>query len=188
MSRIGKKPIKIPDSVNVKIAGQEITIEGPRGILKKNIPDELTLQIRNGEIIISPKSDKNKKKSSPIWGLTRSLIKNMILGSTEGFHKDLELVGVGYRAQADDDKRLVLNVGFSHPIEIRAPSGISFSVTEKTKVRVSGIDKALVGDIAAKIRAARPPEPYQGKGIRYVGEIIRRKVGKAAKVGAGLGG
>lgn len=186
MSRIGKKPIEIPAGVNVKIAGQEITVDGPKGVLKKDIPDGLAVQIHNGEIIISPKSD--KKKISPIWGLTRSLVKNMILGSTGGFHKDLELIGVGYRAQADDAKKLVLDVGFSHPIEIQAPNGISFSVTEKTKIRVSGIDKALVGETAAKIRSTKPPEPYQGKGIRYVGEVIRRKVGKAAKVSAGLGG
>lgn len=189
MSRIGKKIIEIPQGVEVKLDGLLISVKGPKGELERIIRPEITVDIDGNQIKVSPKSD--DKFSQSLWGLTRSLIANMIIGVTDGFEKKLEFIGVGYRAavekQQDKDK-LVLNMGYSHPVEIIAQDNMNFKV-EKNVITVFGINKEKVGEIATKIRAVRPPEPYKGKGIHYVGEIIRRKEGKAvAKVAGAAGG
>jgi len=176
MSRIGKQPIKIPEKVEVKIDGQSIVIRGPQGELNWSMPREIKAEAKEKEIIVQPA--KKTKKTPALWGLSRNLIFNMIQGVTEGFEKKLQLEGVGYRAALQGNK-LVLSLGFSHPIEIEAPKGIEFKV-EKNIITISGIDKQLVGQVAAEIRAKRKPEPYKGKGIRYVDEIVRRKAGKKA--------
>ncbi len=176
MSRIGKQPVIIPDKVEVKIAQGEITIKGSKGELVQEIPLEIEVSVKEKEIIVTSK--KKTKRSSALWGLLRTLIFNMIQGVTEGFEKKLEIEGIGYRVALQGNK-LVLNVGYSHPIEVEAPKGIEFKV-EKNTITVLGIDKQLVGQVAAKIRSKRKPEPYKGKGIRYAGEIIRRKAGKKA--------
>lgn len=176
MSRIGKKPIIIPENVEIKIEPGQIIIKGPKGELKQSIPPQIKLDLTDRELVVIPQE---KSKNTPaLWGLVRSLVFNMIKGVIEGFEKKLELEGVGYRVSLKDYK-LILNVGLSHPIEIEAPEGIEFKV-EKNLITVSGIDKQLVGQVAAKIRAYRKPEPYKGKGIRYLGEVIRRKTGKKA--------
>ncbi len=176
MSRIGKQPVIIPDKVEVKIAQGEITIKGSKGELVQEIPLEIEVRAKEKEIIVTSK--KKTKRSSALWGLLRTLIFNMVKGVTEGFEKKLEIEGIGYRVALQGNK-LVLNVGYSHPIEVEAPKGIEFKV-EKNTITVLGIDKQLVGQVAAKIRSKRKPEPYKGKGIRYAGEIIRRKAGKKA--------
>ncbi len=179
MSRIGKKPIIIPKDVQVSIDDQ-ISIKGPKGELKRDLPDLLevkekkTEQGAEKELIVVPK--KENKKIYALWGLYRSLIAGMVEGVVHGVEKKLEIIGVGYRAEVQGDK-LVLNIGFSHPVEIKAPQGIEFKV-EKNLITISGIDKQLVGQTAAEIRAVRKPEPYKGKGIRYQGEEVRRKAGK----------
>ncbi len=184
MSRIGKKPIIIPKDVQVEI-NDEIIIKGPKGELKRELPEELEVkeQVVEGglerQVVLSPKND--SKKVYAFWGLYRSLIANMVEGVVNGMEKVLEIEGVGYRAEVQGDK-LTLNIGFSHPVEISAPEGIQFKA-EKNTITISGIDKQLVGQVAAKIRAIRKPEPYKGKGIRYQGEKIRRKVGKKAASG-----
>jgi large subunit ribosomal protein L6 len=181
MSKIGKKPITILDGATLSIEGQEVKVNGPKGSLTFSIPAEITATIENGVITISEKESTDN--SSALSGLTRALIANMITGVSKGFEKKLELSGVGYRAQAAGNV-LTLSVGFSHPVKITADPSISFAVDENI-ITVSGMDKMLVGNIAAKVREIRPPEPYKGKGIKYQGERIRRKVGKAAKaVGA----
>lgn len=183
MSRIGRQPIKIPDQVNVRIEGSKVMVEGPKGKLSLNVRPEVKVEKKNGEIRVSRKN--NQKKVKALHGLTRTLISNMVEGVTSGFSKTLELHGVGYRAKMEGPD-LVLTVGFSHPVKIKEEEGITFSVQEK-KIVVSGIDKQKVGEMAAKIRKIRPPEPYKGKGIRYKGEKIRRKLGKAAKaIGIGV--
>jgi large subunit ribosomal protein L6 len=174
MSRIGKQPITIPDNVEVKIDKGEIKLKGPKGELTQAIPDEIEVTIKEKEIVVALK--KKTKNSPALWGLLRTLIFNMIQGVTEGYEKQLEIEGVGYRATLQGNK-LVLNIGFSHPVEIEAPAGIEFKV-ERNLITVSGIDKQLVGQVAAEIRSKRKPEPYKGKGIHYVGEVIRRKAGK----------
>jgi large subunit ribosomal protein L6 len=174
MSRIGKQPIAIPDNVEVKIDKGEIKLKGPKGELTQAIPDEIEVTIKEKEIVVALK--KKTKNSPALWGLLRTLIFNMIQGVTEGYEKQLEIEGVGYRATLQGNK-LVLNIGFSHPVEIEAPAGIEFKV-ERNLITVSGIDKQLVGQVAAEIRSKRKPEPYKGKGIHYVGEVIRRKAGK----------
>lgn len=176
MSRVGKKPIKIPENVEVKIEGQKVIIKGPKGELFLEIRPEIGIKIKDKEIKIFLK--KETKKSKAFWGTTRALLANTILGVTEGFEKKLEIQGLGYRAKLED-QNLVLQVGFTHPVKIRCPEGIKISV-EKNIITVSGIDKELVGQTAAEIRRVRPPEPYKGKGIRYLGEQVRRKVGKKA--------
>lgn len=176
MSRIGKQPIKIPEKVEVKIDGQSIVIRGPQGELSWSMPREIKAEAKEKEIIVQPA--KKTKKTPALWGLSRNLIFNMIQGVTESFEKKLQLEGVGYRAALQGNK-LVLSLGFSHPIEIEAPKGIEFKV-EKNIITISGIDKQLVGQVAAEIRAKRKPEPYKGKGIRYVDEIVKRKAGKKA--------
>ncbi len=176
MSRIGKKPIEIPKEVKVKIEGQKVKIEGPKGQLEREFRPEIKIEIKENKIFVSPKIE--TKKTKAFWGLTRALLANMVKGVTEGFEKKLQIEGLGYRAQMEGEN-LVLNVGFSHPVKISPPKGIKFSV-QKNIISVSGIDKELVGQTAAKIRKVRPPEPYKGKGIRYLGEEIKRKVGKKA--------
>ena len=176
MSRIGKQPIKIPEGIEVKLEGRAIKIKGPLGQLEHFCHPQIKTEIKNKEIIVLPQ--KKTKKASPFWGLTRALIANMVQGVSEGFEKKLEIQGVGYKATLQD-KKLTLNLGFSHPIEIETPEGIEFKV-EKNIITVSGIDKQLVGQIAAEIRSKRKPEPYKGKGIRYLGEEVRLKAGKKA--------
>jgi len=174
MSRIGKKPIQIPEDVEVKIDGQKVTIRGPKGELVREFPSEIKVEVKEGNIFVLPKIQ--TKKTKALWGLMRALLANMVKGVREGYEKKLEIEGLGYKAALEGND-LLLYVGFTHPIRIKTPPGIKFSI-EKNIIIVSGIDKELVGQISAKIRKARPPEPYKGKGIRYLGEVIRRKVGK----------
>lgn len=187
MSRIGNSPINIPAGVTVEKNAQHIKVNGSKGSLEMDVDPTITVEIT--ENIVSVKRKKDDKRIRAMHGLVRNLINNMVKGVTEGWSKDLELVGVGFRAQSSGDK-LVLNVGYSHPVEVVAPAGISFEVVDNTKIKVSGIDKQLVGQIAANIKKVRVPDVYKGKGIRYAGEYIRKKVGKSAKVGAagGAGG
>ena len=177
MSRIGKKPIEIPDAVEIKMEKRLVKIKGPKGEISKEIPLDIGIEIKDKEILLNPK--RKTKKSGALWGLTRSLLYNDVQGVTEGFKKELELIGIGYRASVEKEKLLVLEVGFSHKVEIEVPEGIDVSV-KKNIITISGIDKQKVGEVAAKIRKVRPPEPYKGKGIRYVGEKVRRKEGKKA--------
>lgn len=175
MSRIGKQPIEIPENVDVKIDDDLAIVKGPKGELSQRIHPEINIEITDGEIIVKRKREGN---SSALWGLTRALIANMVQGVSEGYQKKLEIEGVGYRAQVQDDK-LVLNLGFSHIIEFSIPEEVVINV-EGNIIQVSGIDKQLVGQVAAEIRSFRKPEPYKGKGIHYVGEHVRRKAGKKA--------
>ncbi len=174
MSRIGKKPILIPEGVEVKIEGKKVIVKGPKGQLSKEIPPEIKTELREGKIFVFPQIE--TKKSKALWGTMRQLISNLIDGVTKGFEKKLEIEGLGYRAALEGED-LVLEVGFAQPVKIKTPAGIKFSV-EKNVITVFGTDKELVGQVAAKIRKVRPPEPYKGKGIRYLGEVIRRKAGK----------
>ncbi len=180
MSRIGNAPIQIPAGVTATKTGGKIVVNGSRGQLELSPDLRISVEINDGILQVKRKNEQKVVKA--LHGLTRSLIANMVTGVTEGWSKNLELVGVGFRAQGNGDK-LTLAVGYSHPVEIIAPTGIEFEVSDNTKITVSGIDKQLVGEMAAKIRKVRPPEPYKGKGIRYEGEYIRRKAGKAGKVG-----
>jgi len=174
ISRVGKKPILIPESVEVKIEGEKVIIRGPKGELQKAVRPEIKVEVKENKILLSPQI--KTKKTKAFWGLFRTLLFNMIVGVTEGFEKKLEIKGLGFKALKEGED-LLLSVGFTHPVEIKAPQGIKFSV-EKSIITVSGIDKEKVSQIAAKIRKVKPPEPYKGKGIRYQGEIIRRKAGK----------
>ena len=178
MSRIGKKPINLIDNVTVQVNGSEVTVKGPKGELKMNLRPEVTVKQEEG--VINVELVQETKESPAYWGLTRALISNMIEGVTEGFKKELELVGVGYRAKSSG-KGVELSIGFSHPVNFEAPEGITIEVPDQKKITVSGIDKQLVGLTAAQIRAVRKPEPYKGKGIKYVDEVILRKAGKAGK-------
>ena len=178
MSRIGKLAIKIPDKVNVVISATNITVKGPKGELSRKLPE--TIKIIQNDKTISVVPDINSTTSYQLYGTYRSLINNMILGVTTGFQKKLELQGVGYRSQVEG-KNLILSVGYSHQVKIISPDGIKLSVDGNTNVTVTGMDKELVGQIAANIRLVRPPEPYKGKGIRYQGEYVRKKIGKAGK-------
>lgn len=178
MSRIGKLPIKVPDKVNVIINSTSIVVKGPKGELSKNLPTSIKIIQNDKSINVIP--DESLSESYQLYGTYRSLVNNMIIGVTSGFQKKLELQGVGYRSQVDG-KTLILNVGYSHQVKIPSPDGIKLSVEGNTNVTVSGLDKELVGQIAANIRLVRPPEPYKGKGIRYQGEYVRKKIGKAGK-------
>ncbi len=178
MSRTGKKPVVVPDKVEVQIDGSNITVKGPKGQLVQEMPGEMTVQMKDGQIVVSRPSDNPKHRS--LHGLTRSLISNMVEGVTEGYSRSLELVGVGYKA-AMQGKKLVLNVGYSHPVEFDPGDNMEIEVPVPTKIVVKGIDKQEVGNLAAVIRRTFPPEPYKGKGIRYENEIVRQKVGKAGK-------
>lgn len=184
MSKIAKKPIIIKEGITVNLAGQDVSVTGPKGNLSFTVPSGIKAEVLDGQIIIS-QDKKNNRGTRALFGLTRSMIANLVEGVSQGFESKLELVGVGFRAQAGGDT-LTLSLGFSHPVIIKAEQGITFAVNENV-ITVSGINKMLVGNTAAKIRAIRPPEPYKGKGIKYVGEYIRRKVGKAAKAVAGAG-
>jgi large subunit ribosomal protein L6 len=177
MSRIGKNPVPIPSGVETVVDGLHVRVSGPKGALEATMPVGVAIRPEEGEIVVERTGDSPKERSR--HGLVRSLIANMVTGVTEGYRTNLEMVGVGYRA-ALKDRDIELQVGFSHPVLIEAPEGITFEVTAPTKISVSGIDKQLVGQIAADIRRVRPPEPYKGKGIRYEGEVVRRKAGKAA--------
>ncbi|NLA59322.1 MAG: 50S ribosomal protein L6 [Firmicutes bacterium] len=179
MSRIGRMPVEIPNGVEVKIDGQTVTVRGPKGTLTQEFHPDMVIALEGNTVTVQRPSD--DKKHRALHGLTRSLIANMIEGVTKGYQKNLEISGVGYRAALQGTK-LVLSMGFSHPVKFEPAPGIEFEVPAPTRITVRGIDKQLVGETAAQIRAVRPPEPYLGKGIRYAGEHIRRKAGKAGKV------
>ena len=175
MSRIGKKAISIPSGVTVTLQGQTVTVKGPKGQLAWTVSDEIEVKQEGTELTFVPRNDSQRARG--MWGLSRTLIGNMVEGVTKGYEETLELVGVGYRA-AMKGQALSMQLGFSHDVDIPPPAGISFAVPKQTEVRVSGIDKQLVGEVAARIRRIRPPEPYKGKGVRYAGEKVRRKEGK----------
>lgn len=176
MSRIGRKPVPIPSGVKVELDGNHVVVKGPKGELSRSLPAEMTVAKEGESITVTRPSDQKRHRS--LHGLTRSLVNNMVEGVTNGFSKKLEIQGVGYRAEATPGGIRIL-VGYSHPVDYDAPDGIALSVEGNNIVKVEGIDKELVGQVAAEIRKVRPPEPYKGKGIRYVGEHVRRKAGKA---------
>jgi large subunit ribosomal protein L6 len=178
MSRIGRKPIQVPNGVTINLDNTVITVKGPKGSLSREVHKDMKVNVSETEILIERPSDNKLHRS--LHGTTRSIIANMVSGVTEGFSRNLELVGVGYRANKAGDK-IVLNVGYSHPVEIAPEAGIEFDVPANTKITVRGIDKERVGAVAAQIRSVREPEPYKGKGIKYEGERIIRKEGKAGK-------
>ncbi len=179
MSRIGRAPIPVPDGVEVTVADGRITVTGPRGTLERELPPDIAVRRDDGVLVVERPDDERRHRA--LHGLTRSLVNNMVVGVTQGFRRDLEIVGVGYRAVAQAPNRLELALGFSHPVVFEAPEGVTFEVPTPTRVSVTGIDKQAVGQVAADIRQLRKPEPYKGKGVRYLGEVIRRKAGKAAK-------
>jgi len=181
MSRIGKLPVLLPEAVKVTVSDVMVKVEGPKGSLERKLPRVIGVEIKDKEVLVKTKS--KIKTAKALHGTWRALIANMVKGVSEGWAKKLELVGVGYRAEGSD-RELTLTVGFSHPVKVEAPEGITFAI-EKTFITIEGIDKELVGKVAAEIRAIRPPEPYKGKGIKYVDEVVRRKPGKAAKAQAG---
>ena len=178
MSRIGKKPVPIPKGVTVTIDGQKVTVKGSKGELSRELPESISFAQEGDEILVKQKND--SRVARQCYGLTRTLIANMVEGVSNGYEKKLEIQGVGYRASLQGQK-LVLSLGYSHPVEFEPPPGITFAVEKNTNLTVTGIDKEVVGNTAARIRAARPPEPYKGKGVRYAGEQIRRKAGKSGK-------
>ncbi|MBV9484887.1 MAG: 50S ribosomal protein L6 [Frankiaceae bacterium] len=178
MSRIGKMPIPVPSGVEVTISGRDVTVKGPKGTLSHTVVEPITVtQGENELVVVRPDDDRDSKSRH---GLTRTLVNNMVVGVTEGYSKTLEIVGTGYRVQAKGSD-LEFALGFSHPVLVKAPDGISFAVEAPTRFVVSGIDKQQVGEVAANIRKIRKPEPYKGKGVRYAGEVVRRKAGKAGK-------
>ena len=179
MSRIGKAPIAVPGGVDVAIADGTVTVKGPKGSLQRTIPGAITVRQEEATLIVERPNDERQNRS--LHGLTRTLVNNMVLGVTQGFQKELEIIGVGYRAEAVNPTTLRLNLGFSHPVLMEAPEGITFEVPVQTRVIVKGIDKEVVGQVAANIRAVRKPEPYKGKGVRYQGERVLRKAGKTGK-------
>jgi large subunit ribosomal protein L6 len=178
MSRIGKAPITVPSGVDVTISGRTVTVKGPKGSLSRDIPGEIVVRKEESTILVERPNDERQNRS--LHGLSRTLVNNMVIGVTEGFTKELEIVGVGYRAEAQGEN-LRLALGFSHPVVVPAPDGISFEIPVQTRVIVKGIDKELVGQVAANIRSIRKPEPYKGKGVRYLNERILRKAGKTGK-------
>ena len=179
MSRIGRLPVAVPAGVEVKVAENNVvTVKGPKGTLERVLPAEMDIKIEDGHVVVTRPNDLKKMKS--LHGLTRTLIHNMVVGVTEGYKKDLEINGVGYRAQKQGNK-LILSLGYSHPVEMVDPEGVTTTLDGQTKITVSGIDKEKVGQYAAEIRDKRRPEPYKGKGIKYADEVIRRKVGKTGK-------
>ncbi|MBF2045817.1 50S ribosomal protein L6 [Leptolyngbya sp. 7M] len=178
MSRIGKRPIPVPKNVTVTIANQHVAVKGPKGELARTLPDEVEVVQEGETILVNRRNDSRVARQR--HGLSRTLVANMVEGVSQGFQKRLEIQGVGYRAQVQG-RNLVLSLGYSHPVQIEPPDGIQFAVENNTNVVVSGINKEIVGNVAAQIRAARPPEPYKGKGVRYAGEMVRRKAGKAGK-------
>lgn len=178
MSRIGKEPVTIPDGVEVSLDAGVLTVKGPNGTLTQDIHPDITVTINDGEVVVTRPDDEREHRA--LHGLVRALIANMVHGVTQGYQRNLEIVGVGYRAEARGDNKLVIQVGYSHPVEIDAPEGVTFAAPTPTRIEVKGASKQLVGQVAANIRAIRRPEPYKGKGIRYEGEHVRRKSGKAA--------
>jgi large subunit ribosomal protein L6 len=179
MSRIGRAPIAVPSGVEVSVAGRQVTVKGPNGTLSRPVPGEITVRQEDGSVLVERPNDERQNRA--LHGLTRSLVANMVTGVTAGFTKDLEIVGVGYRATPKGPNQIELALGFSHPVVVDAPNGITFEVPQPTRISVKGIDKELVGQVAANIRKIRKPEPYKGKGVRYAGERVIRKAGKAAK-------
>jgi len=178
MSRVGNKPVELPDGVDVEIQGNAVTVKGSKGELNRSFNERIGFDIDSGFVSVTRPDD--SRESRALHGLSRALLANMVIGVSDGYRKELEIQGVGYRV-ALKGKDIELLVGFSHPVTVQAPEGISFEVPEPTRIVVSGIDKEQVGQVAANIRKVRPPEPYKGKGIRYVGEYVRRKAGKAGK-------
>ncbi|MDP9387208.1 MAG: 50S ribosomal protein L6 [Actinomycetota bacterium] len=179
MSRIGRTPIPLPAGVTVAVDGRRIAVTGPQGTLEREIPGDITVRQEDATLVVERPDDQRHNRA--LHGLARSLVNNMVIGVTSGFTKDLEIVGVGYRATAQGPGRIEMALGFSHLVPVEAPPGITFDVPAPTRVTVRGIDKELVGQVAANIRKLRKPEPYKGKGVRYAGEVVQRKAGKAAK-------
>ena len=179
MSRIGKAPITVPSGVDVTIAGGAVTVKGPKGTLSREIPGAITVRKDESALVVERPDDARENRS--LHGLTRTLVNNMVVGVTDGFSKELEIIGVGYRAEATTPTSLRLALGFSHPVVVQAPEGITFEVPVQTRVIVKAIDKEVVGQVAANIRSIRKPEPYKGKGVRYLGEKVLRKAGKTGK-------
>ena len=180
MSRIGRLPIAVPSGVDVTIDGRTLTVKGPKGTLTRELHPDIAVSREDSTIVVTRPTEQKTHKQ--LHGLTRTLVNNMVVGVTDGYRKGLEITGVGYRAALNGQK-LTLNLGYSHPIEIDPPAGISFDLESPLRLAVVGIDKELVGQIAARVRSTRKPEPYKGKGVRYAGEKIRRKAGKAGKIG-----
>jgi large subunit ribosomal protein L6 len=180
MSRIGRLPIAVPSGVDVTIDGRSLTVTGPRGTLSRELHPDIAVSREDDQLVVTRPTEQKTHKQ--LHGLTRTLVNNMVVGVTDGYRKGLEITGVGYRATLVGQK-LQLNLGYSHPIEIEPPSGITFEVENPTRLAVVGIDKELVGQVAAQVRSTRKPEPYKGKGVRYAGEYVRRKAGKAGKIG-----
>jgi large subunit ribosomal protein L6 len=180
MSRIGRLPIAVPSGVDVTIDGRRLTVKGPKGSLSRELHPDITVSREDDKLVVTRPTEQKTHKQ--LHGLTRTLVNNMVVGVTDGYRKGLEITGVGYRA-AKVGEKLQLNLGYSHPIEIDPPSGISFELENPTRLAVVGIDKELVGQVAAQVRSTRKPEPYKGKGVKYAGEYIRRKAGKAGKIG-----
>ena len=178
MSRIGKKPVPLPQGVSASVQGRTITVKGPKGELSRLVHADLTVAVEDGNVVVRRPSDESRHKA--LHGLTRTLVSNMVMGVTKGFSKALEIQGVGYKAEVKPFG-VQLVVGFSHPVPYHAPKGVKISVENNVMVKIEGVDKELVGQVAAELRAVRPPEPYKGKGIRYVGEQVRRKAGKTAQ-------
>jgi large subunit ribosomal protein L6 len=179
MSRIGKLAIPVPSGVQIDIVGTHVTVKGPKGTLERDLPRDITVRRDDGMLLVERPDDERAHRA--LHGLTRSLVNNMVVGVTNGFTKDLEIVGVGYRAVAQGDTAIELALGFSHSVRVDAPPGITFEVPAPTRISVKGIDKEAVGQVAANIRKIRKPEPYKGKGVRYAGEYVQRKAGKTAK-------
>jgi len=179
MSRVGKAPITVPSGVEVSIDGRRVVVSGPKGSLDLEVPGKITIRREDDTLLVERPNDERENRA--LHGLTRSLVNNMVVGVHEGFSKELQIVGVGYRAGAAGSDSLELQLGYSHPVMVTAPEGITFEVPEPTRIIVSGVDKEVVGQVAADIRDHRKPEPYKGKGIRYAGEHVARKAGKAAK-------
>ena len=179
MSRIGRQPIPVPGGVEVKIDGSTVTVRGPKGTLEHTVVEPITVAAEDGRLVVSRPDDERESRSR--HGLTRTLVANMVTGVTDGYQKVLEIQGVGYRVQARGSTALEFTLGFSHPVSVAAPEGITFEVQTPTRFVVKGIDKQQVGEVAAKIRQLRKPDPYKGKGVRYQGEVVRRKAGKAGK-------
>ena len=179
MSRVGKAPIVVPSGVTVTIDGRTVAVTGPKGSLEREIPGEITVRQDEGSLLVERPDDERQNRA--FHGLTRALVNNMVVGVTEGYRKQLDIVGVGYRAAAKNPTTLELALGFSHPVVVNAPEGVTFVVPSPTRIEIVGIDKQMVGQVAANIRSIRKPEPYKGKGVRYAGEHVARKAGKAAK-------
>jgi large subunit ribosomal protein L6 len=179
MSRIGKAPIPVPSGVDVTLSGRRVTVKGPKGSLDRELPGTITVRQDEGVLLVERPDDERETRA--MHGLVRSLVNNMVVGVTDGFTKQLEIIGVGYRATAKGNDALDLALGFSHPVEVKAPAGVTFEVPTPNRIDVKGSDKELVGQVAADIRKLRKPEPYKGKGVRYLGEHVVRKAGKSGK-------